>query len=48
MKNTIATTRNRAHPKCIVCSLADAKGLHLKFGWAEWGKALVLTLVAVG
>ena len=34
---TVADIRNRVHPKCIVCSFANAKGLHLKFDAADDG-----------
>lgn len=28
---TVAEISNQAHPECVVCSCANAKGLHLKF-----------------
>ena len=31
------STRNRVHPNCIVCSLSNAKGLHLEFVPADDG-----------
>ena len=34
---TVADIRNRVHPKCVVCSFANAKGLHLKFDVADDG-----------
>ena len=35
VQNTVANIRNRVHPKCVVCSFANAKGLHLKFDVAD-------------
>jgi len=37
VQNTVANIRNRVHPKCVVCSSANAKGLHLKFDVADDG-----------
>jgi uncharacterized protein (TIGR00369 family) len=34
---TIANIRNIVHPKCVVCSLVNAKGLHLKFDISDDG-----------
>jgi len=34
---TIAGICNRVHPECIVCSIANARGLHLKFEVADDG-----------
>ena len=34
---TVADIRNRVHPKCVVCSFANAKGLHLKCDVADDG-----------
>ncbi len=31
VQNTLAYTRNCVHPECVVCSPANARGLHLKF-----------------
>jgi uncharacterized protein (TIGR00369 family) len=33
----VADIRNRVHPDCVVCSYANAKGLHLKFEVADDG-----------
>ena len=30
-RNTITNVSNEVHPNCIVCSLANARGLHLDF-----------------
>jgi len=37
VQNTVPNMRNRVHPKCVVCSFANAKGLHLKFDVADDG-----------
>ena len=37
VQNTVANIRNRMHPKCVVCSLVNAKGLHSKFDVADDG-----------
>ena len=37
VQDTIANIRNRVHPKCIVCSSENAKGLHLHFDIADNG-----------
>lgn len=37
VQNTVANIRNRLHPKCIVCSTANSKGLHLHFDIADDG-----------
>jgi len=37
VQNTVANIRNRVHPKCVVCSSANAKGLHLHFDIADNG-----------
>ena len=34
---TLNNIRRRVHPKCIVCSFANAKGLHVKFDVADDG-----------
>jgi len=34
---TLHTIRDRVHPKCIVCSFANTKGLHVNFDVAEDG-----------
>ena len=34
---TITGICNRVHPECVVCSIADAGGLHLKFEVADDG-----------
>jgi len=31
LRNITTNIRNRIHPNCVVCSLDNAKGLHLKF-----------------
>jgi acyl-coenzyme A thioesterase PaaI-like protein len=33
----VANIRNMVHPKCVVCSLANTKGLHLEFDIDENG-----------
>lgn len=40
VQNTIVSIRNQVHPKCVVCSLANTKGLHLKFGVADDGSVM--------
>jgi len=37
VQNTVANIRNRVHPKCVVCSSANTKGLHLHFDVADDG-----------
>ena len=37
VQNTVANIRNRVHPKCVVCSFANAKGLHLEFDVTDDG-----------
>ena len=37
IQNTVANIRNRVHPKCVVCSSANTKGLHLHFDVADDG-----------
>jgi uncharacterized protein (TIGR00369 family) len=37
VRNNVDVIRNIVHPKCIVCSLVNTKGLHLKFGIADDG-----------
>jgi len=34
---TLGNIRNRVHPQCVVCSFANAKGLHLKFDVTDDG-----------
>ena len=31
VQNTLADTRNYVHPECVVCSSANARGLHMEF-----------------
>ena len=37
VQNTVANMRNQVHPKCVVCSSANTKGLHLHFDVADDG-----------
>jgi len=37
VQNTVANIRNQVHPKCVVCSSANSKGLHLHFDIADDG-----------
>ena len=37
VQNTVANIRDRVHPKCIVCSSANAMGLHVKYDVADDG-----------
>jgi len=37
VQNTVANIRNRVHPKYVVCSFANAKGLHLEFDVTDDG-----------
>ena len=34
---TVGDICNRVHPECVVCSIANAKGLHLKFDVVDDG-----------
>jgi len=34
---TVGDICNRVHPKCVVCSIANAKGLHLQFDVSDDG-----------
>ena len=37
VQNTVANIRNCVHPRCVVCSSANARGLYVKFDVADDG-----------
>ena len=37
VQNTLADTRNCVHPECVVCSSANARGLHMEFDIGDDG-----------
>jgi len=42
-KDVLVEARNRAHPNCFVCNLANPKGLHVKYVLSDNGEEVTVS-----